>query len=178
MNNSEKFHLMNLQAAETHTFSPFVPPNARILILGSFPGKEQTQKQTVPEQWFYGSPRNQFWKILSSVFHTPLFTRSEKQKLFSEQGIGITDILLKIRRKENTNADEQLEILEYNYFVIREILEQHPQILVLFTSRFAGMHFQKLFSKYPHTDYLPSPSPRFARMKLEEKISIYAEKLQ
>lgn len=53
---------------ETHPFIPFVPENATILILGSFPGKEQTQTEPGAEQWFYGAKRNQFWNIISSIY--------------------------------------------------------------------------------------------------------------
>jgi len=84
---------------ESHPFSLFIPENATALILGSFPGREQTQTECDNDQWFYGAKRNQFWKIISSVYNTDLLCKEDKQQIFQKFGIGITDILLKVRRK-------------------------------------------------------------------------------
>ncbi len=162
---------------ETNPFSPFIPAKAKVLIIGSFPGREQTQGINDTEQWFYGARRNQFWKILSQVYQTELTNKASKQNLFNQHGIGITDILLKVRRKNNSNLDNNLEILEYNEMAIREILNQFNFSTIFFTSRFVGKHFVKLFPEIKNIDFLPSPSPRYAKMKLSEKIDQYRIKL-
>lgn len=162
---------------EMNPFDAFIPRNATVLIIGSFPGREQTQGINDEEQWFYGAKRNQFWKILSEVYQIELATKSAKQNLFENYGIGITDILLKVRRKNNTNLDDNLEIIEYNDLIIRQILSQFAFTSIMFTSRFVGKHFSKLFPSVQNIDFLPSPSPRFARMSMKEKIKIYEQKL-
>lgn len=162
---------------EINPFETFIPQNATVLIIGSFPGREQTQGIIDGEQWFYGAKRNQFWKILSEVYQIELATKSSKQNLFDHHGIGITDILLKIKRRNNSNLDDNLEIIEYNNLAIRQILNQFNFKSILFTSKFVGRHFSKLFPTIQNIDYLPSPSPRFARMSLSEKIKVYKNKL-
>ncbi|HWJ27397.1 MAG TPA: uracil-DNA glycosylase family protein [Flavisolibacter sp.] len=161
---------------ETHPFDAFIPKNIKCMIVGSFPGKEQTQCEVDNNQWFYGAPRNQLWKILELVYHKTLNGRKEKQALFEEQGIGITDVIKSCIRKNGTNLDENLEIKEYNKDVMQSILlKHHPK--VLFTSRFVEREFKKLFPDYTNTDILPSPSPRYFRLSIQDKARIYKEKL-
>lgn len=166
-----------MREIEINPFEAFIPKNATVLIIGSFPGREQTQGINDEEQWFYGAKRNQFWKILSEVYQIELATKCAKQNLFDHYGIGITDILLKVRRRNNSNLDDNLEIIEYNDLAIRQIMNQFNFKSILFTSKFVGRHFSKLFPKIQNIDYLPSPSPRFARMSLNEKVLIYRQKL-
>lgn len=162
---------------EVHPFEPFIPTPLRILIVGSFPGREQTQGELGSEEWFYGAKRNQFWKILSGVFQTSLNTRSEKQQLLEKYGIGMTDVLFKVRRKNPSNLDINLEIIEFNVKHLNKILVQHAPQKILLTSKFVGKHFLRLFPSVSNYDYLPSPSPRYAVLSLEEKIAAYKQKL-
>jgi G:T/U-mismatch repair DNA glycosylase len=88
----------------------------------------------------------------------------------------MTDVIKSCIRKEGTNLDENLEIKEYNQEAIERILKRH-QPKVLFTSRFVEKEFKKLFSGYKNTDILPSPSPRYFKLRIEDKARIYKEKL-
>jgi hypoxanthine-DNA glycosylase len=167
---------MGKAVIETHPFEAFIPANIKCLIIGSFPGKEQTQCDLDETHWFYGAPRNQLWKILEIVYKRELKNREQKQKLFKEAGIGMTDVIKSCVRKEGSNLDDNLEIKEYNKEVIDKILEQHrPK--VLFTSRFVEKEFKKLFPAYKNTDILPSPSPRYFKLTIEDKAKVYEEKL-
>ncbi len=162
---------------ELHPFEPFIPDNITTLIIGSFPGKEQTQAAKNNSEWFYGAKRNQFWKIISAVYETELKTKEDKQELFRIIGVGITDILLKVRRMNNSNLDTNLEIVEYNDKAIKSIL-QNPKIKsIYFTSKFVEQKFIKLFPEIKKAEYLPSPSPRYARMSKDDKVKHYKIKL-
>jgi hypoxanthine-DNA glycosylase len=167
---------MSKTVIETHPFEAFIPKNIKYLIVGSFPGKEQTKIELNETHWFYGAPRNQLWKILELVYKRELKNRKQKQRLFEEAGIGMTDVIKTCIRKEGTNLDENLEIKEYNEEIIEKILKQH-QPEVLFTSRFVEKEFKKLFPDYANTDILPSPSPRYFKLTIEDKAKIYREKL-
>ncbi len=57
---------------ETHPFAAFIPENIEYLIIGSFPGKGQTDLTLSEEHWFYGAKRNLFWKIIEQVYGTSL----------------------------------------------------------------------------------------------------------
>lgn len=166
---------MSKAVVETHPFEAFVPKNIKCLIVGSFPGKDQTRAQLDETAWFYGAPRNQLWKILEIVYERELKNRKQKQQLFEEAGIGMADVIKSCIRKEGTNLDENLEIKEYNKEAIEKILKQH-QPKVLFTSRFVEREFKKLFPDYKNIDILPSPSPRYFKLRIEDKARIYKEK--
>src|ERR1043165_2590983 len=114
---------------EKHPFEPFIPSQMKCLVLGSFPGKEQTRGGLDENAWFYGAPLNQLWRILSIVYNRELKTKEAKQKLFKEAGIGITDIFKSVIRKTGSNLDENLEVVEYNNVEIGKILEKyHPNV--------------------------------------------------
>ena len=161
---------------ERHPFGAFVPPRMRCLILGSFPGKEQTKGGLDDNAWFYGAPLNQFWRILAKAYNRELTTKAAKQALFTEAGIGITDIFQSAVRTNGSNLDENLQIEEYNWNVIQKILQQyHPNVLC--TSRYVEKKFKKQFPAYKEVDVLPSPSPRYFKLTIDQKAAIYKEKL-
>ncbi len=162
---------------ETHPFKAFIPENLTVIIVGSFPGREVTHKNLTEDEWFYGSKRNQFWKIISGVYETELITRKQKQDLFAKHGIGIVDIFLRIKRKGNNNMDSNLEVVEFNDKAIEIILRNQNIKSIFFTSKFVEKEFMKLFPETKIGACLPSPSPRYATMSLQEKINDYKKKL-
>ena len=91
--------------------------------------------------------------------------------------MGIADIILKAVRKNNTNSDNNLDIIELNDLAIKKILESKTITTIFFTSKFVEKLFKKVFPLISNTVVLPSPSPRFARMTLQEKINVYKKYL-
>lgn len=167
---------MNTSKVERHPFGAFVPAKIKALILGSFPGKEQTRGELDENAWFYGAPLNQFWRILAKAYGRELKTKAAKQALFEEAGIGITDIFSSVVRTKGSNLDENLQIEEYNWDAIEKILKKH-QPKVFCTSRYVEKEFKKHFPAYLAVDVLPSPSPRYFRLTIEQKAAVYKEKL-
>ena len=82
---------------DKHPYEPFVPSNASILILGSFPGIDQTRRANKTDEWYYSAKRNQLWKILEAVYSVQLKSVADKMTLFNDLGIAITDIILKAK---------------------------------------------------------------------------------
>lgn len=161
---------------EQHPFAPFVPPRMKCLLLGSFPGKEQTRGGLDENAWFYGSPYNQLWRILEIAYGRELKTKEAKQRLFREAGISVTDIFKTVIRTANSNVDENLQIVEYNKPEIERLLRDY-QPPVWCTSRYVEKEFKKMFPGYAAVDVLPSPSPRYFALSIEEKAAIYKKKL-
>ncbi|HEY0732360.1 MAG TPA: uracil-DNA glycosylase family protein [Chitinophagaceae bacterium] len=161
---------------EKHPFTAFIPSKVNCLILGSFPGREQTLAPPSPHEWFYGAKRNQLWQILEWVYERKLEDRTSKQALFESAGIAITDIIKTCRRRDGTNMDENLEVIEWNTDEIDRILKTYSPP-VFFTSRFVEKQFKRFFPDYKATDLLPSPSPRYFRLRITDKARIYKQKL-
>lgn len=163
---------------ERHPFEPFVPEGSTRLILGSFPGKESTQTNR-DNDWFYCAGRNQFWKILEIVFERDLSSKEDKQKLFTDHKIAITDILLSCERKDNKNSDENLINKKYNREAIHQILSNKSIRKIFFTSKGVHKEFIENFEipEYVELVVLPTPSPVYRRLNLQEKAEIYKDYL-
>lgn len=163
---------------EKHPFEPFVPQESRYLILGSFPGRKSIQEFPA-DDWYYGSKYNQFWKIIELVYAVNLPTRADKEALFAKLGIALSDIILSCQRRVNTNADSNLTNIIYNTAIVDEILAYHAIARILFTGKGVYYSFLKHFNlpeNMPLT-VLPSPSPAFARMRIEAKALEYKKHL-
>jgi len=162
---------------ETHPFKSFIPINATVLIIGSFPGRQITQKNLNKDDWFYGTERSQFWDIISRVYNVELKNAAEKKDLFNKKGIAIADIILKARRNAINNSDTNLEVIVYNGKALKKVLANTSFKSVFFTSRFVENRVLKIFTGTKNGECIPSPSPRYARMSKAEKIAYYKKKL-
>lgn len=164
---------------EYHPFEAFAPEKSRCLILGSFPGRESTKNQR-ENDWFYGANRNQFWKILEKVYQKELRNVSDKKALFSAYGIAITDIIKSCERSSDSNSDANLKNITYNVDVIADILSSNPVDKIFFTSKWVAKEFDNRieplikFAGYQKI-VLPSPSPIFRILNIEQKTEVYKQ---
>lgn len=157
---------------EKHPFGNFVAPNAKYLILGSFPARESGD-------WFYSSKRNQFWPILEKVYRVELKDKKSKQALFTKLKIAVADIIFKCDRVNGSSLDFNLVDIVYNIGGIERILKGHKIQKIFFTSRFVEIGFRKIIGEPVGVQLvtLPSPSPRYAAMTIKEKVSRYKKTL-
>ena len=124
---------------ERHPLQPFLPANAQILMLGSFPPPR--------ERWcmdfFYPNPQNDMWRIIGQVFFgdkthfevqrddvrctkvgRKVFNREEIVAFCLAKGIAIFDTAQAVIRLQGNAADEHLEIVERTD--IAALLQQLP----------------------------------------------------
>ena len=137
---------------ETHPFGKFVPPNARCLILGSFP----THNKNWRFNSFYPGRANFFWRMLGEIYNRK-FTHikgeeaaTERLALCTEKGIAISDTIYKARRIVATSSkDSDLEVIAK--MDILKILKTHPSIYsVILTGSSGKVSAHKLF--FEHLD--------------------------
>lgn len=122
---------MNSADIERHPLQPFLPPNARLLMLGSFP---PPRKRWCME-FFYPNRTNMMWEIFGLVFfddskclideNTHTFKQSRIQALLEERGVAIYDTACTVRRLSGNASDKDLEIVEKTD--IPALLAQMPQ---------------------------------------------------
>ena len=101
---------------EHHPLKPFLPANAQLLMLGSFP----PPKERWCMDFFYPNPQNDMWRIMGQVFFGDklhfvdgkVFKPEEIVSFCRKQGIAIFDTAQAIRRLQGNAADEHLEIVE------------------------------------------------------------------
>lgn len=103
---------------EAHPFEPFLPENARLLMLGTFPPSEKRWSV----RFYYPNYINDMWRIVGLLFfHDKDHFVDAAKKCFrldllipflKEQGIALFDTATRIRRTTGTASDKDLEIVE------------------------------------------------------------------
>ena len=81
-------------------FPPVAREDARVLILGSMPSVESLR-----QGFYYGHPRNAFWRILAEVFDSPLPADvPAKKALLLDNGIALWDVLESCEREGSLDS--------------------------------------------------------------------------
>ena len=111
-------HDLNVIPVERHPLQPFLPSNARLLMLGSFPPPRKRWCM----DFFYPNRTNQMWNIFGLLFFgnadaliergTNTFKQSDIQELLEERGIAIYDTACAVRRLSGNASDKDLQIVE------------------------------------------------------------------
>ena len=131
---------------ERHPLRPFLPTNAELLMLGSFP----PPKERWCMEFFYPNPQNDMWRIMGQIFFgdktyfegqrdlekgqrdqvqstkagRKVFNREEIASFCETKGIAIFDTAQAVIRLQGNAADEHLEIVEQTD--IAALLQQIP----------------------------------------------------
>lgn len=131
---------------EEHPLEPFLPENARVLFLGSFPPPRMRWSM----EFFYPNWINDFWRIQGLIHFgdktyfespTPLKGGLDKPKRFDEgrivafcqeKGIALFDTARKVQRLKDNADDNFLEIVEGTD--VCALLKQMPQCRTIATT--------------------------------------------
>ena len=155
-----------------HEFGPFYDENSRILILGTIPSPKSREMG-----FYYGHPRNRFWKVLADVLGEPLPETVEDRKSFlTRNRIALWDVL----ESCEINGAEDASIKEPKPNDMNVILEK-ADIRAIFTT---GGKATKLYTKLcmPLCEIpcigLPSTSPANCGCSYETLQTAYAQILQ
>jgi G:T/U mismatch-specific DNA glycosylase len=113
---------------ETHPLPPFLPPNAKLLMLGSFPPPATRWKMN----FYYPNYQNDMWRIFGLIFFknkdyfldlpNKKFQEHLIREFLTETGIAIFDSAYQIRRLKGNASDKFLGNCSANQFAgsIRE----------------------------------------------------------
>lgn len=106
-----------MPVTEKHPLQPFLPQNAKILMLGSFP----PPKARWSMEFFYPNWINDMWRILGHIFHGDRHHFETKgKKSFDKEaivhfcksrGIALYDTACEVRRLKENASDKFLEIV-------------------------------------------------------------------
>lgn len=172
-----------------------MPPNARFLLIGTFPGWQLTQKAITdfaPDDWYYGTNSRSLWHLLEQVHNVSLPTKAAKQLLLTHLSLGITDVVATARRKGQNSQDSGLYDLTFQTEKLAHLLKGHTLETLFFTSQQAQKWFNALRSVLQETyqvpmrllsvpqQVLPSPSPEYIRFKhdtVEGRLAAYRQLL-
>lgn len=158
---------------ETEGFPPVARVDARILVLGSLPGR-----RSIAEQQYYAHPRNAFWPILKALLAIDGDYQRRCAQLV-ENRVALWDVLQRSVRPGSLDADIRLDAATANDFAA--FFSQHTDLrLVLFNGRKAESLFTRFVEARPTKPAagfrtLPSTSPAYAALPFSGKLSVWRE---
>lgn len=145
-----------MQQVEYHPLKPFLPNNARVLFLGSFP----PQKKRWCMDFYYPNFINDHWRIEGEVFfgnrsHFELaqkraFDREAIVAFCQDKGIAFYDTATAVRRLRDNASDEFLEVVEPTD--VRWLLGQLPHCEAVVTT---GQKATETLCRYFGIDGVP-----------------------
>lgn len=154
-----------------HEFAPVYNAESQVLVLGSLPSVKSRE-----QGFYYGHPRNRFWKVVAAVLGIPEpLSIEEKKRMLLAGHVAVYDVIL------------ACEIIGSSDSSIRNVIPAdiesivtHAPIQAVFTN---GKTAGRLYKKYQaeHIDLpmieLPSTSPANAAFSLERLEEIWKQEL-
>ncbi|MBD5186213.1 MAG: uracil-DNA glycosylase family protein [Bacteroidales bacterium] len=123
---------------ETHPWPPFTPPDAKVLIMGTFPPAAVRWSM----DFYYPNRINDFWRIMGMIFfdnrdHFLLpdmrsFNLPQIKQFLTDKGIALGDTGHCVRRLKGNASDKFLEIV--TPVDLAALLERMPQCQVVATT--------------------------------------------
>lgn len=186
------------QEKETHPLEPFLPGNARLLMMGSFP--PPMKRWCI--HFYYPNFTNDMWRIYGYLFFGDKnhFVRPEEKRFdkaaivsfLMEKGIAIYDAATIVRRLQDNASDKFLEIIQPTD--VTALLDKLPHCRALVTAgqkatdtlcRIYGMEAPKvgeyttfgLRGKEMRLYRMPSSSRAYP-LALEKKAAFYRKMLE
>ncbi len=123
---------------EAHPLEPFLPANARLLLLGSFPPQQKRWSM----DFYYPNLQNDMWRIFGWIFFEnkfhfllPSLKAFDKDRIVAflqEKGIAVFDSATQVRRLQDNASDKYLEVIEATNIPL--LLQQLPQCEAIVTT--------------------------------------------
>lgn len=158
-------------------FAPIIPQSPKVLVLGTMPSVA-----SLGDHFYYAHPRNAFWPVIQSLSPTMerLDSNERKRQAILELGILLWDVLQECERQGSLDSAIQKPVA--NEFT--SVFTQFPNLKQVI---FNGQAAEKLFKKHVlRAQRIPddliyttmtSTSPANARLKIEDKVLLWQEKL-
>jgi len=154
-----------------HPIAPIFDAHSRVLILGSFPSEVSRQVG-----FYYGHPRNRFWKVVSALFETdePDGTEAKRAFLLRHQ-IALWDVIASCDIEKSADASIRNVVVND----IGRILSQ-AEIQAIFVN---GKTAERYYNRYlfpmlnREATVLPSTSPANASWSVDRLTAAWKEAL-
>lgn len=157
-------------------FPPIIGHNPKILILGTFPGKESLRKNQ-----YYAHSQNGFWHILCKLLKiSPESSYEQKKEALIKNKIALWDVLKACERDGSSDQAIKHHTIQVNDF--NNLFTRYPSIkFIFFNGARAEMEYRKrvipTLNNHQNHKYckLPSTSPAMASLTREQKYRRWAE---
>jgi double-stranded uracil-DNA glycosylase len=167
---------MNQHADKLVSLAAVAEVDARILILGSMPGK-----LSLARQQYYAHPRNAFWRIIASLFgFEPELSYADKLLALQHHRLALWDVIQSCERQGSLDSNISHSSIVSNDF--DKFFARHPHISHIF---FNGSRAYQEYHKRVLPELaepwrslactrLPSTSPAMASLSFEQKLIAWA----
>lgn len=188
---------MSISVTETHPLTPFLPQQAKLLMLGSFPPPQNKWKM----QFYYPNFQNDMWRIMGICFFNDKnhfldlanknFFQQQIEDFLNEKGIAIFDAACEVIRLKGNASDQFLQVVRATDLSV--LLKQIPECHSIMTTgdkatdtlmtNFPKNSVKPQFNQPSQVDFLnrslnlyrlPSSSRAYP-LALEKKAEIYAD---
>lgn len=153
-------------AARLRGLAPVVAPDARVLILGSFPSEA-----SLAAKQYYAHPRNHFWPILGAVLDEPLaeLPYAERLERVKAHRVAIWDTIVACERPGSLDAS----IRNAERGEVRRVHRLAPGLVaVCFNGQTAGRAKPVWAEAGYETVVMPSTSPAYT-LPVERKLAAW-----
>ena len=123
---------------EKHPLQPFLPANARLLMLGSFPPPRARWSM----EFYYPNLQNDMWRIYGLLFFgdkdyflekgKKAFSRERLVAFLEETGVALFDTAMEVIRQRGNASDQFLEIV--TPVDLEAVLERIPECKAIVTT--------------------------------------------
>ncbi len=151
----------------TKGLNPVFAEDARVLVLGSFPGAASLQAGQ-----YYAHPRNQFWPIMSIVLGRPLTDAdfAHRYRCLIAGGVALWDVVDQCVRAGS--LDSGIRDAMDNEMLM--LVERLPDLrAVFFNGRYAARRAGLFAGRSLLLKVLPSSSPAFASLSQDTKVEAW-----
>jgi hypoxanthine-DNA glycosylase len=152
---------------DSRGFEPMAAPSAKVLVLGTLPGKESLRRGE-----YYANPRNAFWGIAESLFGIPKETAYEERvRALNEVGVALWDVCAAANRPGSLDLSIRRGTEVPNDFAAFLAAHSHVKLIAFNGTKAAALFREhvKLNGTVRCVD-LPSTSPAHAAMSFAEKV--------
>jgi hypoxanthine-DNA glycosylase len=151
-------------------FPPVSSPSARVLVLGSLPGRLSLERGE-----YYAKPQNAFWKIVGAKIPELPSDYAGRASALIEHRVALWDVLAAATRPGSLDSSIAADAIPNNF---RAFFHIHPHIeLICFNGRMAAKLYERhvmpsltATQRAIERETLPSTSPANASFSLAQKM--------
>ena len=154
------------RATGSRGLPPVLPPDARVLVLGSFPGVA-----SLAARQYYAHPRNHFWPVMGAVLGMLLSARPSAERLarLAARGVALWDTIVACERRGSSDQAIRNAVRAE----VSRVRRASPGIVAV---AFNGNTAARAAPRWREAGYatlaLPSTSPAYTR-PLAEKVAAW-----
>ncbi len=155
-----------------HSFPPVADASARLLILGSMPGKK-----SLDEKQYYANPNNAFWKLMGDFFGAgPELPYEQRKQQLKKSGVALWDVMASCEREGSLDSAIAPDFTPNDF---QSFFANHRNITRVF---FNGTKAEHSFLKHVlptltaqplQYTRLPSTSPAHATRSYTQKLTAW-----